>query len=238
MQTSNTANTSDESAETDPSTLHPADPTGVISSLELQDDSSPSSPSAGEEREPTRLPQSSDRNHLPYTEAVLLESLRWRPAVPLGVPHRSSSTHTTSTLSTSSPSFPVEQEYRIPRGTVIIPNVQAMCMDEKMYRDPGRFEPGRYLPGKGPGGGGKGEVFPGAVFGFGRRICPGRYLATSALWLAVASIITVFEVLPLEGEGGGEGGGEEIEWVSGTTMHPKPFRCRLRMRPGAEKLLA
>lgn len=31
-----------------------------------------------------RLPEFGDRNSLPYIEAILLETLRWHPIVPLG----------------------------------------------------------------------------------------------------------------------------------------------------------
>ena len=36
----------------------------------------------------TRLPEWEDHDSLPYCQAVLLEVLRWRPTVPLGIPHR------------------------------------------------------------------------------------------------------------------------------------------------------
>ncbi|PSR73371.1 hypothetical protein PHLCEN_2v10663 [Hermanssonia centrifuga] len=54
-----------------------------------------------------RLPEHSDIKRLPYIRAVLLESLRWMPALPLGVPHR----------------VMVDDEYngyRIPKGSTII----------------------------------------------------------------------------------------------------------------------
>jgi cytochrome P450 len=35
----------------------------------------------------TRLPRTSDRAHLPFTEAVWKESIRWNPFIPVGVPH-------------------------------------------------------------------------------------------------------------------------------------------------------
>ncbi|PSR93711.1 hypothetical protein PHLCEN_2v4606 [Hermanssonia centrifuga] len=57
---------------------------------------------------PGRLPTFEDRGSLPYVEAIILESIRWMPAVPLGVSHR----------------VLVEDEYkgyRIPKGSIIIP---------------------------------------------------------------------------------------------------------------------
>lgn len=57
---------------------------------------------------PGKLPTFEDRESLPYVEAVILESIRWMPAVPLGVSHR----------------VLVEDEYkgyRIPKGSIIIP---------------------------------------------------------------------------------------------------------------------
>ena len=55
-----------------------------------------------------RLPEHTDVQSLPYCQAILLETLRWRPAVPLGVPHR----------------VMVDDEYKgyyIPEGSTIIP---------------------------------------------------------------------------------------------------------------------
>ena len=36
----------------------------------------------------TRLPTFADAPHLPYVRAVIKEVLRWRPAIPLGMPHK------------------------------------------------------------------------------------------------------------------------------------------------------
>lgn len=57
-----------------------------------------------------QLPTFSDEDSLPYITAVMLESLRWHAAGPLGVPHMATE----------------EDEYKghtIPAGAIMIPNV-------------------------------------------------------------------------------------------------------------------
>ena len=56
----------------------------------------------------SRLPEHGDREHLPYCQAVLLETLRWRPAVPLSIPHR---------LMVDD----VYNGYHLPAGSLIVP---------------------------------------------------------------------------------------------------------------------
>ena len=60
-------------------------------------------------------------------------------------------------------------------------------MDEDMYPDPTRFKPHRYFK--------DGLWNPDirdpalAAFGFGKRICPGRFLAKEFLWIVISSIL-------------------------------------------------
>jgi cytochrome P450 len=57
----------------------------------------------------TRLPVSSDKEKLPYIEAVLKETHRWHPVGPMAIPHTSNK----------------EDEimgYRIPKGALLMPN--------------------------------------------------------------------------------------------------------------------
>jgi cytochrome P450 len=68
--------------------------------------------------------------------------------------------------------------------------------DPNTYKDPEVFNPERFL-------GDYPEPDPRrAVFGFGRRICPGRYLADSTLFLACASVLSTFNLLQKEDQHG------------------------------------
>ncbi|KAG1783877.1 cytochrome P450, partial [Suillus placidus] len=56
-----------------------------------------------------RLPNFNDRPALPYLEAVLRETFRWHPVIPLGVPH--------ATVTSD-----IYNGYFIPKGVVVFPN--------------------------------------------------------------------------------------------------------------------
>ncbi|KAF9257322.1 cytochrome P450 [Marasmius fiardii PR-910] len=123
-----------------------------------------------------RLPDFADRESLPYCEAIMQEVFRWQPIAPVGIVHY---TH-------------VEDEYRgyrIPKNSTIIPNIWAILHDETAYPDPYTFNPERWLTGTTlPNG--KTKINHNArdttaSFGFGRRICPGRHLATSTTFLTI-----------------------------------------------------
>ncbi|KAJ7463649.1 cytochrome P450 [Mycena latifolia] len=120
-----------------------------------------------------RLPEFEDRDNLPFVECILHEVLRWIPALPLGVPHRAME----------------DDIYRgmlIPKGSLVLPNVKAMSLDETTYSDPTSFYPERYLPQ--PAGNGE-PHFDHIAFGFGRRVCTGRHVADHSIWIAIATFL-------------------------------------------------
>lgn len=41
-----------------------------------------------------------------------------------------------------------------------------------------------------------------AAFGFGRRICPGRFMAEDSMWIAMAMILATLDIKPVVGEDG------------------------------------
>ncbi|KAJ5166990.1 Cytochrome P450 E-class group I [Penicillium canariense] len=127
----------------------------------------------------TQLPQFSDRERLPYINALVKEVLRWHPVVPMNVAHASSQDD-------------VCEGYLIPKGSSILANIWAFTHDPNVYHDPMVFNPERFLatstsplPERDP------HLL---VFGFGRRACPGRTLADANVFLSVAQSLAVFDI--------------------------------------------
>ena len=74
-----------------------------------------------------------------------------------------------------------------------------MSRDPAEYPDPDAFRPDRFLgtdnskPPRDP---------VDYVFGFGRRICPGRHFAQASLFIYCASVLHVFDIMsPKDGDG-------------------------------------
>jgi cytochrome P450 len=105
---------------------------------------------------------------------------------------------------------------------VLVPNIWRMLHDSSVYAAPMIFNPHRFLDPK-P------EPDPRDIaFGFGRRVCPGRYLADTSVWLACAMSLAVFNM-----RGGSEkeaGNAAEPEMTTGTISHPCPFECVVTYR--------
>jgi Cytochrome P450 len=70
------------------------------------------------------------------------------------------------------------------------PPGRAIMHDPTTYPEPTKFKPERFLDPVTP------APLPDAAFGFGRRVCPGQFFARDMLWVAMASMLAVFEFLP------------------------------------------
>ncbi|KAJ8474077.1 hypothetical protein ONZ51_g7462 [Trametes cubensis] len=136
---------------------------------------------------PDRLPDHTDSNSLVYINAIVKEALRWHVVLPQGIPHRT-----------------IEDDelngYFIPRGTTVMANVWAFLHDPQAYENPFDFFPERFIR--------DGGIDPNVrdptdfMFGFGRRICPGRHFAIPSLFINIASLLHVFDIsLPLDDNG-------------------------------------
>ncbi|KAI0264161.1 CyP450 monooxygenase [Gloeopeniophorella convolvens] len=124
----------------------------------------------------TRLPDFSDEPALPYVGAVLKEVLRWHPVVPLAIPHRLTQDD-------------IYEGYLIPAGSIVIGNAWAMMHDPVAFPEPSRFRPERWLAPDAP-------PFPEPAFGFGRRECPGRFMARASVWAAISAVLSSFNIEP------------------------------------------
>ncbi|KAI0092639.1 cytochrome P450 [Irpex rosettiformis] len=153
-----------------------------------------------------RLPHFTDKDALPYVQCVVHEVMRWLPVVPLGIPHKSTSED-------------VYEGMRIPKGAIVMVNSRSLTWDENVFHEPRQFKPERFLPQPE----GAGETFPAnSVFGWGRRICPGRHLAEATIWLAIARILAVFTISKAK-DANGNTIDPDIKWDTGLVRHPEPF---------------
>lgn len=122
-----------------------------------------------------RLPNFEDREKLPYVDALVKEATRWWPIAPMGFPHKVSENFEYA-------------GFRIPKDALILPAVWWFLHDPAVYTDPESFDPERFLPPRS-------EPDPVEVaFGFGRRICPGRFFADSSLFLNIAQSLATFNI--------------------------------------------
>ncbi|KAG6042652.1 hypothetical protein E4U17_001285 [Claviceps sp. LM77 group G4] len=151
-----------------------------------------------------RLPDIEDRDHLPYMNALIKEAYRWMPVVPIGTTHVAEEEM-------------VFSGYRIPKGAYLLPSIWWFTHDPEKYAKPSEFNPDRFLV---PG---REEPDPtDHVFGYGRRICPGRYLADGTLFLTISRIIATLDVTA-KLDDRGRPLDVKREATAGLISHPMPF---------------
>ncbi|KAJ2919362.1 hypothetical protein MD484_g1050, partial [Candolleomyces efflorescens] len=150
----------------------------------------------------SRLPDEKDRPHLPYVGAIVKEVLRWNPVAPLGLPHMLSQ----------------DDEYN---GTIL--------RDPEVFPDPHAFKPERFLNDDSQ----ECNISPlhplSSAFGYGRRACPGRFMAEQQLFITIATILALFEIGPGLDEKGSPAR-VEARFTSGMICHPVPFEYTIKPR--------
>ncbi|CAK1552156.1 unnamed protein product [Leptosia nina] len=101
-----------------------------------------------------------DSTKLPYLMATICETQRVRSIVPVGIPHGCTQETYLG-------------DYRIPKGTMVVPLQWAVHTDPSVWEDPDEYKPSRFLDDEGkllkPQ-----EFIP---FQTGKRMCPGDELA-------------------------------------------------------------
>ncbi|KAF8142014.1 cytochrome P450 [Boletus edulis] len=164
-----------------------------------------------------RLPEFGDRSSLPYVDAILRETLRWQPPVPLGLPHATSTSD-------------IYNGFYIPKGATVIGNVWAMSRDESRYPNAEQFLPERFLDAEGM----LTDDIPDFVFGFGRRVCPGRYAADASLWIAMVTMLATFDFGHAK-DVDGKDIAFEVKYLDRLARHPLTFPCCITPRTHMSK---
>ncbi|XP_047148459.1 3-beta-hydroxylase-like [Vigna umbellata] len=117
-----------------------------------------------------------DLNSMPYLKAVIKESFRLHPPVPLLLPRESMEDAKV-------------MDYDIAAGTEIIVNAWAIARDPCYWENPEEFEAERFLKSSIDVKGHDFEVIP---FGAGRRGCPGIMFAMNVIELVIANLVHQF----------------------------------------------
>ncbi|KAL0438631.1 UNVERIFIED_CONTAM: cytochrome [Sesamum latifolium] len=127
-----------------------------------------------------RLVIESDIEKLPYIQAIIKETLRLQPTVPLLLPRESVEDCTVA-------------GYHIPAGARLMVNVWKLHRDPRVWVDPLEFRPERFLF-EHKEVDVRGKHFELLPFGGGRRICAGISFSLRVMELALASLLHGFEI--------------------------------------------
>ncbi|XP_035687441.1 steroid 17-alpha-hydroxylase/17,20 lyase-like [Branchiostoma floridae] len=159
-----------------------------------------------------RLPELSDRQNTPYTEATVNEVLRMGLIDPLSLPHA-------TTVDTSL------RGYHIPKGTVVLPNLWALHHDPAIWGDPHTFRPERFLDETGkliP------KPFALMPFSVGRRACPGDKMGMADTYLLLGGLVQNFHFSFPKGERPTDFSSDETG--GGNVCQPAPYKVVLTYR--------
>ncbi|KAK2835772.1 hypothetical protein Q5P01_016256 [Channa striata] len=148
----------------------------------------------------SRQPSVTDRENMPYTDAVIHEIQRMGNIIPLNLIHMTNKDT-------------VLDKYTIPKGTAIVPTLNSVLNDESMWETPHSFNPQHFLDQDGKFR--KREAF--LPFSAGKRMCLGEQLARMELFLFFTSLLQRFSFSAAPGEQ------PSLEFTVGATRSPKPY---------------
>ncbi|XP_073026210.1 cytochrome P450 83B1-like [Primulina eburnea] len=118
-----------------------------------------------------------DIQNLPYLKAIIKETLRLFPPIPLSVPRESLEKFTID-------------GYEIPAKTMVYVNFHAIGLDPEYWENSTEFIPDRFLNSTIDY---KGHDFGLLPFGSGRRGCPGMNFGIASVELALANLLYSFD---------------------------------------------
>ncbi|XP_071981297.1 cytochrome P450 2G1-like [Engystomops pustulosus] len=153
-----------------------------------------------------RNPVLQDRNHMPYTDAMIHEMQRFTDMIPIGGPRK---TLTEVTL----------KGFTLPKNIDVYPMLTTVLRDPMCFKYPKEFNPENFLNEKG-------EFQKNPAFmplAAGKRVCLGEAIVRTELFLFLVSILQNFDLrspVPLEEL-------DIIPIASGLGSFPKPYKLAL-----------
>ena len=139
-----------------------------------------------------------------YINAVIAETLRLRPVIPLGVPHK-------TIMDANIMNFTVK------KNTSILINIYDIHHNENYFKNANEFIPERFLDSKGHY-----KALDGYLpYACGRRECLGKRFAEKEIVYLVVTLLKNFDLsLPFDEH-------IDTEPFSGTFLRPKPFKVKI-----------
>ncbi|KAL5975993.1 hypothetical protein ACLOJK_020323 [Asimina triloba] len=131
----------------------------------------------------SRIVQESDIPNLPYIQAVVKETLRLHPPIPINI-------------RTCREDCTVAGFY-IPKDTKLFVNVWSLGRDPEQWENPLEFRPERFFNSNIDMNGQHFQFLP---FGSGRRICPGVPLALAVIQVTIAAMVQCFDWMAPNGD--------------------------------------
>ncbi|UMM33197.1 hypothetical protein L5515_006762 [Caenorhabditis briggsae] len=154
-----------------------------------------------------RLVAMSDKNELPYMNAVINESQRCANIVPINLFHA-------TTKDT------VINGYPIKKGTGVIAQISTVMLDEETFPDPYKFNPDRFIDEDGK----LKKVEELCPFSIGKRQCLGEGLARMELFLFISNMFNRYKVSP------SSEGPPSIDKTEKVGVFPRKFNAILTKR--------
>ena len=157
-------------------------------------------------------PTLAELEQLDYTEACAHEAMRLRPVAPQNGMQALRDT----TLG----------DLHIPTGMVVLAMMRRDATSERYIPNAAAFEPARWLGSEGvPAQAASAAKRISMPFGAGPRICPGRYLALLEIKMAMAVLLSRFDITLVDTPDG-----LPPREILQLAMAPSPLRMRLRLR--------
>ncbi|KAF9030595.1 cytochrome P450 [Hymenopellis radicata] len=177
---------------------------------------------------PCRTTKRADLEDLPFVQALIKEILRLRSPLTMGFPH----------------SMAEDVFYKghvLPKGSTVMLNNYAISTDPEVFDDPAAFKPERFLMTEFGTIPGRDKNFRDSfIFGRGRRICPGQFVAQYTVELITMRLIWALhfkDAIDAKTKKRIAPGLSADHYDFELVVSPRPFECSITPRPERAQML-